>query len=154
VRWGTNDVEGTGSIIPLVSDINGDGKDNLLIFRQTNGNWSAAGRRYALGYDSKDDKGPGLPAESRPEPPGCYAQGGYWFAAPEYAAWVANFGFGNTFVSQAVRDMMFDVATSASRNNRLGWSNFLDVQTEDFPSVMTQFGTRYLPYHGGFDGAS
>jgi len=154
VRWGTNDVEGTGSIIPLVSDINGDGKDNLLIFRQTNGNWSAAGRRYALGYASKDDKGSGSPPESRLEPPGCYAQGGYWFAAPEYASWVSTFGFGDTFVSQAVRDMMFDPATSASRGNRLGWSNVLDVQTEDFPSVMTQFGTRYLPYHGGFDGAA
>lgn len=153
VRWGSDAVAGTGSIIPLVNDVNGDGKDNLLIFRQANGNWSAAGRRYALGYDSKDDKGPGSPPENRLEPPGCYAQGGYWFSAVEYAAWIANFGFGDTFVNQAVRDMMFDPETSASRDNRLGWSNLLDVQT-DFPSVMTQFGTRYLPYHGGSDPAS
>lgn len=152
VRWGNTAVRGAGLITPLLSDLSGNGKDNLVLFRQSNGNWSAAGRRYALGYASKDDLNPGDPPENLAEPPGCYAQGGYWFSVAEYAAWAATFGFGDTFVSQPIRSMMFDPTSSTSRDNRLGWASIVDVQgVADFSFIMSEFGIRYLLAHDGAD---
>ena len=92
--------------------------------------------------------GPGLPAESIPEPPGCYAQGGYWFSSVEYVGWAATFGHGNTFVSQSVRDMLFDPSTASTRDDRLGWSSFIDTQNE-FSFVPDEYNVRFLPFHGG-----
>ena len=151
VRWGQANVTGNGSLIPLVQDMSGDAKANLVVYRPQSGHWSAAGRRYALGYSSKDATGPGTPAENRPELPGCYAQGGYWFSSLEYIGWAARFGHGNTFVSQSVRDMLFDASTDASMDDRLGWASVFDTQKEDFPFVMDDYGIRYLPYHDGAD---
>ena len=97
VKWGDADVQVTGPLVPLVSDMSGDIKENLVVYR-------GAGRCYALfGHAAQDEDGPGQPAENIAEPPGCYAQGGYWFSSLEYAGWAATFGHGNTYVSQPVR---------------------------------------------------
>ena len=149
VKWGDADVAGTGPLVPLVSDMSGNIKENLVVYRSQNGHWSGAGRRYALGYAAKDDNGPGQPAENIAEPPGCYAQGGYWFSSLEYAGWAATFGHGNTYISQPVKEMLFDPSTASTRDDRLGWSNFIDTQSSGFPFVFDEYSIRYLPYHGG-----
>ena len=145
VAWGSNEVDGVSSVTPLLGDLNGDAKAHLIAY--SGGKWSAAGRRYALGYPSKDSNGAGDPAENVPERKGCHAQGGNWYSSAEFVAWLTEFGFGNTLVSQAVRDMMFD---PDAMGERLGWSSVFDSnQSADFSFVSDEFGQRYLPYHDG-----
>jgi hypothetical protein len=148
VEWGPSDVSGPGDTIPLLADINGDVQDNLLLYRTGNGYWSAAGRRYAYGYgDLNDDTG--NPAVSIEEPPGCYAQGGYWFSALEYAAFLAALESG-ALVSDEVRDLMVDdTTTNEHANDSLGWSSFTgNVQTK-WPFIHGEYGTTILVGHSG-----
>jgi hypothetical protein len=151
VKWGDPAVSGNGPIVPMVQDMNGDAKGNLVVYRPQSGRWSAAGRRYALGYATKDHDGPGAPRADILEPPGCYAQGGYWFSSIEYISWASMFGHGSTFVSQSVRDMLFDPTSATSRGNRLSWALVFDTQEQGFSFVFEKYGIRYLPWHDGAD---
>ncbi|MGE4180792.1 MAG: serine hydrolase [Limisphaerales bacterium] len=141
---------GAGVVTPLLGDIDGDGQDDLVTFRNNTGRWSAAGRRYAMGYPNVDADA-GIPVKHKRDPiDECNSAGGYWFSSVEYAAWAATFGGGGTFVSQAVRDLMFDDSSATTRDNRLGWQTTLDTDNE-FSFVQDTYGIRYLPYHTGVD---
>ncbi|MEM9458882.1 MAG: serine hydrolase [Myxococcota bacterium] len=146
VYWGAAEISGAGPLHPLTGDFAGDFKDKLTLFRPSNGYWSAAGRRYALGYDDAADQGPGSPAPFIPEPPGCYGQGGYWMSSLEFAGWTAALAQGE-FISLALLDSLFDPTSSTTRSERLGWSTFSSV-----PSFIdTNYGVDYLPWQAGGD---
>ncbi len=144
VYFGQSKVSGAGPIIPLVADFAGDFKDKLTLFRPSNGLWSAAGRRYALGYQSAIDIGPGAPAPFIDEPPGCAGQGGTWMSSIEFAAWAAALAQGE-FISLGLLDSMFDPTSVDTRGERLGWA-IVDFAP---PFISANYGVNYLPWHDG-----
>ncbi len=139
--FGSGEVGGAGSIVPLLGNFSGDYKHKLTVFRESNGHWSAGGRRYSLGYASTASLGPGLPSEFLAEPPGCQPQGGYWMSSMEYAAWAAALSNGD-IVSPALLDAMHD---ESDPNERLGW-RFSSVAPG---FISSNYGVTRIPWHDG-----
>lgn len=146
VYWGSSEIEGTGPVTPLLGDFAGDYKDKLTLFRASNGHWSAAGRRYAESYATAASAGPGLPGAFDAELPGCYAQGGYWLSAMEFAAWAGALSSGD-IISLDTLDSMFDPSSSTTIGARLGWS----TATYAPAFIRTTYDVDYLGWHNGAD---
>ena len=144
VYWGQGEVAGSRSLVPLVGDFGGDYKDKLALFRPSNGHWSAAGRRYSLGYLNQADLGPGKPLASLAEPPGCKAAGGYWLSSIEFAAWAAALSDGQLLSSGLVDDLH----DPAAPNEVLGW-RYSQVAPSFF---VNNYGVTRYAWSDGADG--
>ncbi|MEM9458628.1 MAG: serine hydrolase [Myxococcota bacterium] len=143
VYWGQGEVGGGNDpLIPLLGDFDGTVKDKLTVYRPSNGYWSAAGRRYAMGYNTQWDFGPGTPDPFLPEPPGCSAQGGTWMSSVEYAGWAAALSAGQ-FISPGLLDSLHDPADLSSL---LGWGS------SPVPSfISSNYGVSSIAWHAGAD---
>jgi hypothetical protein len=75
---------------------------------------------------------------------GCHAQGGYYLSMRELAAFMANYQATDTLVSEKVRNMMYDDSTAATRDDTLGWSEFLSS-----PFATKNFGVNSIPWKAG-----
>ncbi|MCA1568204.1 MAG: beta-lactamase family protein [Acidobacteria bacterium] len=75
---------------------------------------------------------------------GCHAQGGYYLSMRDLAAFMANYQATNTLVSDKVRKMMYDDSTAATRDDSLGWSEFLSS-----PFATKNFGVNAIPWKAG-----
>jgi CubicO group peptidase (beta-lactamase class C family) len=75
---------------------------------------------------------------------GCHAQGGYYLSMRDLAAFMANYQATNTLISEKVRKLMYDDSTAATRDDTLGWSEFLSS-----PFATKNFGVNSIPWKAG-----
>lgn len=75
---------------------------------------------------------------------GCHSQGGYYLSMRDLAAFMANYQATNTLVSEKVRKMMYDDSTAATRDDSLGWSEYLTS-----PFATKNFGVHTIPWKAG-----
>jgi hypothetical protein len=103
---------------------------------------------WAPDYVSATDTANGMTRDSRVSGGYCQAQGGWYIAARDLAAFVANFNATDTLVSRRTRDLMFDDDDS---NERLVWSFTIDDPQD---VIEKKFNLSVLPYMGGDHGGA